>query len=163
MGVSLASGFAFGLADGAGNSAGDGLGVGDDLCFFFFLLDALGEDSGDGFGEDFFFFTDADELGAGVSEGVGLAAALFFGEGDFSGVTLGFGVGDFSAVDFLLVCFRGVGVGVGAKIFLNFVPKDSSAGARTAKFVSTAQAISTIRSSRIESLNVAQALRRRTG
>jgi hypothetical protein len=120
---------ALGLADDAGDSPGDGLGVGDDLCFFFLLLDEAGDDSGDGLGEDFCFFAEADELGDGVSEGVGVAAAFFFGEGDFSGVALGFGVGDFSARDFFFVCLRGVGVGVGAKIFLSLVPIDSSAGA----------------------------------
>jgi len=133
--------------------------VGDVLRFFFFLLDAVGEDSGDGLGEAFFFLADPEELGDGVSDGVGLAAAFFFGEGDFSGVTLGFGVGDFSTVDFFFVCLRGVGVGVGAKIFLSFVPMLSSAGAGTAKFVNAAmQTISVIRSARIGCRNVAQAL-----
>jgi hypothetical protein len=70
--------------------------------------------------------------------GVGLAAAFLFfeeaGDGDFSGMAVGFGVADFSASSFfffgtveLLRCFRGVGVGVGAKIFLSLVPNDSSA------------------------------------
>ena len=97
---------------------------------FFFLL-GLGEESGVAVGEDFFFFFADDEaLGSGVSEGVGVAVAFFFGEADFSGVALGFGVGDFSAVDFFF--FRGVGVGVGAKIFFSLLPNVSSAGARTA-------------------------------
>jgi len=95
-----------GLAETDGDSDGDALGVGELLDFFFFFGDALGEDSGDGVGEDFFFF----------------------GEGDFSGVALGSGVGDFCALDFVL-CFRGVGVGVGAKIFFNSVPTDFWAGA----------------------------------
>ena len=125
---------------------------------FFFLLDAVGENSGVGLGEGFFFLDDADALGDGVWVGVGLAAIFFFGDGDFSGVAVGFGVGDFSAVDFFFGCLRGVGVGVGAKIFLSLVPNDSSAGARTAKPVSMAQTISIIRSSRIESRNLAQAL-----
>jgi hypothetical protein len=109
---------------------GDRLGVGEALRFFF-LLDALGEDSGVGLGEDFFFFVEADALGDGVSDGVGLAAAFFLGTADFSSVAVGFGVVDFSAVDFFFVCLRGVGVGVGAKIFLSLVPNVSSAGART--------------------------------
>jgi len=130
FGVELASGDALALAEGEGDSPGDGLGVGEVLRFFFLLV-ALGEVSGVALGDDFFFFADADALGEAVSDGVGLAAAFFFGDGDFSGVALGFGVGDFSAVDFFFVCLRGVGVGVGSKIFLSFVPK-SSAGARTA-------------------------------
>jgi hypothetical protein len=87
---------------------------------FFFSLLAVGEDSGDGLGEAFFFFA-----GKGV--------------GDFSGVALGLGVGDFSAVDFFFVCFRGAGVGVGAKIFLSLLPNDSSAATRTAKLVTIAR------------------------
>ena len=98
-----------------------------ELLRFFFLLDAVGEDSGVGLGDDFFFFADADALGDGVCDGVGLAAAFFLGDGDFSGVALGFGVGDFSADDFFLMRFRGVGVGVGAKTFLSLSPNDSSA------------------------------------
>jgi hypothetical protein len=162
FGVWLASGDALALADGEGDSPGEGLGVGDALRFFF-LADPVGEDSGVGLDEDFFFFAEADALAYGVSDGVGLAAVFFFGDGDFSGVAVGFGVGDFSAVDFFFVCLRGVGVGVGAKIFLSLLPNDSSAGARTAKPVSIAQIISSIRSSRIWSENVAQARQRRTG
>ena len=146
FGVSPDSGVALGLAEG--DSPGDGDDVGE-LLRFFFLLDAVGEDSGVGLGDDFFFFAEADALGDGVSDGVGLAVTFFFGDGDFSGVALGFGVGDFSAVDFFFVCLRGVGVGVGAKIFLSLVPNVSSAGARTAKPLSIAQTINTIRSSRI--------------
>lgn len=129
MAVSLAPGVTLGLAEADGDSSGDGLGVGDDLCFFF-LLDGLGEDPGEGLGEDFFFFGDA--LDAGVSVGVGLEADFFFGDEDFSGVSDGAGVADFSAVDFFFLCFRGAGVGVGAKIFLSVVGKDSAAGARIA-------------------------------
>jgi hypothetical protein len=47
---------------------------------------------------------------------------------------------------------------VGAKIFLSLVPNVSSAGARTTKPPSIAQTISSIRSARIGSGNVAQAL-----
>jgi len=130
FGVWVASGDALALAEGEGDSPGDGLWVGEVFRFFFLLVE-LGEASGVAVGDDFFFFADADALGEAVLEGVGLAAAFFFGEGDLSGVALGFGVGDFSAVDFFFVCLRGVGVGVGSKIFLSFVPK-SSAGARTA-------------------------------
>jgi hypothetical protein len=170
FGVSPASGVSLGVADGSGDSAGDGVGLGDVFRFFLLLdalaedsgagvgegflffaeADALGEDSGVGLGEDFFFFAEADALD-GVSEGVGLAEVFFFGDGDFSGIALGFGVGDFSAVDFFFVCLRGVGVGVGAKIFLSLVPKDSSAGARTAKPVRVTQTSSSIRSARIGS------------
>ncbi|HZE13339.1 MAG TPA: hypothetical protein VE086_06255 [Chthoniobacterales bacterium] len=128
MGVSLASGFTLGLAEADGDSSEEGFGVGE-LFRFFFLLDELGEGSGDGLGEDFFF---DDALGVGVSVGVGLDADFFFDDEDFSGVADGFGVGDFSALDFFFVCFRGVGVGVGAKIFLSVVGKDSAAGARSA-------------------------------
>ena len=131
MGVSLASGVTLGLAEADGDSFGDALGVGELLGFFFFFDDALGEDSGEGVGDDFFFLEEA--LAAGVSAGVGLGDDFSFGEGDFSGVAVGFGVGDFSAVDFFFVCFRGVGVGVAAKIFFIFVPNDSAAGACTAK------------------------------
>ena len=145
FGVSPVSGVALELAEAAGDSPGDELGVGDVLCFFFLLdavgddsgvglredffffaeAEALGEDSGVGLGEDFFFFIETDALGDGVSDGLGFTAVFFFGDGDFSGV------GDVSAVDFFFVCLRGVGVGVGAKIFLSLVPNVSSAGART--------------------------------
>jgi hypothetical protein len=129
LGVSLDSGFTLGLAEAEGDSSGEGLGVGE-LFRFFFLLDALGADSGEGVGEDFFFL--GDTLDVDVSVGVGLAADFFICDADFSGVADGFGVGDFSAVDFFFLCFRGAGVGVGAKIFLRVVGKDSAAGARTA-------------------------------
>jgi hypothetical protein len=95
---------------------------------FFFLLDGVAEDSADGLGEVLaFFFVAGDSLSVGVGPGV----VFFFGAGDFSGDGDGFGVGDFSAADFFFVCFRGVGVGVGAKIFFSLLPIDSSAGART--------------------------------
>jgi hypothetical protein len=148
----------FFLLDALGEDSGAGLG--EDF-FFFAETDALGEDSGVGLGEDFLFFAEADALGAGVSDGVGLATIFFFGGGDFSGVALGFGVGDFSAVDFFFGCLRGVGVGVGANIFLSLVPKVSSADERTAKPVTDTQTSSSIRSARIGSGNVAQALQRR--
>ena len=115
---------ALGVADADGVSDGDGVG---ELLRFFFLLDGLAEISGVGLGDDFFVFTDAD----GLEDGVGLSAAFFFGDDDLSGVALGFGVED-SAVDFFFRCFRGAGVGVGAKIFFTLSPNDSSAGARTA-------------------------------
>ncbi len=132
--------------------------MGEVLRFFFLLT--LGEDSGEGLGKDFFFFDDADELGDGVSEGVGLGVAFFFffaeveglglgvsdgvgeaaafsfGKVDLSGDAAGLDVGDFCAVDFFF--FRGVGVGVGAKAFFNFVPNESSAGAEGAKPARTA-------------------------
>jgi hypothetical protein len=151
LGVSVGSGPGLGLADSDGDSPAEGLGVGDVLRFFFLLT--LGDDSGEGLGEDFFFFAEADGLGAGVSDGLGLVAAFFFfveaeelglgvsdGVGEtvafFFGEVVGFGVGDFSAVDFFF--FRGAGVGVGAKIFFNVVPIDSSAGAEGAKLPRTA-------------------------
>jgi hypothetical protein len=166
FGVALPSGVSLADGEASGDSPDDGLGVGDDLRFFF-LLEAVGEDSGDGLGEDFFFFVDeAEGLGVGVSEGVGLTEGFFFfddadfsgvavgvGVADFSAVAIGFGVGDFSAVDFFFVCLRGVGVGVGAKIFLSLVPMDSSAGAWSAKPVTTARqarAANTVRAGRME-------------
>lgn len=142
LGVPPASGIAVGLGEGSGDSAGDGVGDREDLRFVF--GEALGEESGIGVGEDFFlFFGEAEALGSAFSAGVGLAEAFFFffeGEvdGDFSGTADGFGVGDFSASSFfcaavedVLRCFRGAGVGVGAKIFLIWLPNDSSACARS--------------------------------
>ena len=129
FGVSAGETDALGLAEG--DSSGDGEGVGEALCFFFLL--ALGEDSGEGLGDDFFFFGEVETEGSGVSDGAGVAEVFFFlGVADFSGVALGFGVGDFSAVVFFFGCFRGTGVGVGAKIFFSLLPNDSSAGARPA-------------------------------
>jgi hypothetical protein len=129
FGVSAGETVALGLAEG--DSSGDGEGVGEALRFFFLL--ALGEDSGEGVGDDFFFFGEGEVVGSGVSDGVGVADVFFFfGEGDFSGVSLGLGVGDFSAVVFFFVCLRGVGVGLGSKIFFSLLPNDSSAGARSA-------------------------------
>ena len=133
LSVSPSPGEALGLGDGIGDSSGVGLGEGDVLRFFFFG-EALGEESGDGVGEAFFFLGEMEGLGSGFSVGVGVAAAFFLfedeGEGDFSGVADGFGGGDFSATSFffvaLLRCFRGAGVGVGAKIFLSLLPNDSS-------------------------------------
>jgi hypothetical protein len=149
LGVSSAPGPAVGLGEGSGDSAGDGVGDGEDLRFFF--PEALGEESGAGVREDFFFFFgEADALGSAFSAGVGLAELFFFffeeeGDGDFSGVADGFGVGDFSASSFffgageeVLRCFRGVGVGVGAKIFLILLPNDSSVRARSATPMSIA-------------------------
>jgi hypothetical protein len=133
----LAPGVALGLEEGVGDSVG--VGEGEGLCFFF--GEGRGEESGVGAGDVFFFFGEADALGAGFSAGVGLPEAFFFfeeeGDGDFSGVADGFGVGDFSASSFfftveLLRCFRGVGVGVGAKTFLILLPNDSSACDRSA-------------------------------
>ena len=75
---------------------------------------------------------------ADFNDGVGLGETFCFfaGVGDLPGVVLGFGEGDFSVVSFLAVellrCFRGAGVGVGAKIFLSLLPNDSSACARSA-------------------------------
>lgn len=126
-GVALGLGVSLGLGKAEADSPGDGVGVGE-LFRFFFLLDGLGEDSGVGLGDDFFFFTEAE----GLADGVGLSVDFFFDDGDFSGDGLGFGVGDFSAVDFFFVCFRGVGVGVGAKSFFSSVPSDCAAGARVA-------------------------------
>jgi hypothetical protein len=59
-------------------------------------------------------------FGVGLGDGVG--EVFFFGEA----------VGEGLGVDFFAELFRclrdGVGVGVGSKIFLIFVPNDSSAG-----------------------------------
>ena len=125
--VALGLGVSLGLGEAEADSCGEGVGVGEFLRFFF-LLDGLGEDSGVGLGDDFFFFTEAE----GLEDGVGLSVDFFFGDGDFSGDAVGFEVGDFSSVDFFFLCFRGVGVGVGAKIFFSSVPSDCAAGARVA-------------------------------
>ena len=136
LGDSLASGEALGPGDADGDSSGDGDGVGE--LFRFFFLPGLGDESGEGLGDDFFFFGEGEAFGSGVSDGLGVAEDFFFlSVGDFSGEALGFGVGDFSAVDFFF--FRGAGVGVGAKIFFNLVPSDSSAGARWTTVASNAK------------------------
>jgi hypothetical protein len=137
-GVSPASGVGVGLDQDVGDSSGFGVGEADDLCFFF--GEGLGEDSGPGVGELFFFFFGEEAaVGSGASSGVGVTEAFFFfeaGDGDLCGVADGFGVGDLSGLSFffaaveLLRCFRGAGVGLGAKIFLILLPNDSSAGAR---------------------------------
>ena len=88
--------------------------------------ETLGEASGEGLGEDFFFFGEGETLGSAFRVGVGLGDAFFLGEGDFSGDAVGFGDGDFVVVGFFFV-LRGVGVGVGAKIFFSLLPIDSSA------------------------------------
>lgn len=134
LGGSLAPGAAVGLEEGV-DSPGVGVGEGECLCFFFGT--ELGEESGSGAVEDFcFFFGEAEALGSGFSASVVSPGGFFFleeeGDGDFAGV------GDLSASSFflgaveLLRCFRGGGVGVGAKISLNFLPNDSSARARSA-------------------------------
>ena len=106
---------------------------------FFFLEEGLGETSGEGLGlgEDFFFFGEGEIVGSSFAVGVGLGVVFFFEEGDFSGDAVGFGVGDFVAVAFFFV-LRGIGVGVGAKIFFSLLPNDSSAGAFTAVPVANA-------------------------
>ena|GEM_PF-1317688 len=143
-GVGLDDALASGIAEGVSGDDGDSTGIGDGDAFFFFRGEVLGELSGVGLGEVFFFFFgEAEALASDFAEGVGLGDAFCFfageGVGDFSGVARGLGDGDFSVVSFLTVellrCFRGAGVGVGAKIFLSLLPNDSSAGARTAKFV----------------------------
>jgi hypothetical protein len=139
--ASLASGVVVALAEDVGESSGVGVGDGEGLCFFF--EEGLGEDSSAGVGEDLFFlFGEADALGSGSSAGRRLPEAPFFldgeGDGDFSGGADDFGAGDLSASSFffgaleLLRCFRDGGVGVGAKIFLNLLPNDSSACTRSA-------------------------------
>lgn len=128
---------------------GDGDGVGEPLPFFFFG-EAVGETSGEalalglGLGEDFFFFGEGEAVGDCFS-GVGLGEAFFFGEGDFSGEAVGFGEGDLVAADFFFV-LRGAGVGVGAKIFLSLLPKDSSACAATGALVANAMTRKMLRS-----------------
>lgn len=142
-GEGFASGVSFG--EGVTLGLGDSSGVGDDeaLCFFFFG-EPLDDGSGDMLAElvFFFFFGEADAPDSGVSSGGGLEAAFFFfpgeGVGVSTGVAVGFGDGDFSALSFffaaveLLRCFRGGGVGVGAKTFLILSPNDSSARAEEA-------------------------------
>jgi hypothetical protein len=124
-GVSLASGVTLGLGEGEPDSVGEGDGVGEDLRFFF-LEEGLGESSGEGLGEDFFVFGEGETLGVSFAVGDGLGVAFFLGEGDFSADAVGFGEGDFWGVAFFFD-LRGAGVGVGAKIFFNLVPNDSSA------------------------------------
>jgi hypothetical protein len=88
----------------------DGDGAGDAFLRFDF---AFGVALGDGVGEIFFSF------GGTVGEGV---CETFFGFGE--------AVGDGLEVLFVAArfrCFRGVGVGVGSKTLLIFVPNDSSA------------------------------------
>jgi hypothetical protein len=137
--------FFFFLREGLGDESGPG--VGEEMLFF-----GDGETvgsgvfSGAGLPEDFFFRDgEGDVTGWGFSTGLGLGEAFFFfedeGDGDFSGVGDGFGAADFSTssvffgVVELLRCFRGVGVGVGAKIFLILLPNDCSACAGAPKFV----------------------------
>jgi len=135
-GVSPASGVTVGLEEGARDSAAVGVDEGEGLCFFF--REERDEASGAGGGEDVrFFFGEPDALDSDCSSGMRLAEAFFFfeveGDGDFSGEVDGFSAGDSSASSFsfgaveLLRCFRGAGVGDGAKIFLILLPNDSSA------------------------------------
>ena len=138
LGGSLAAGVAVGLEEDVDGSAGVGVGEGEG--FRFFLGEELGEESGVGVVGAFFFLGERDALGSGVSEVLGLGNALRFfceeGDGDSSGAADAPGVGDLSAPSFffgaaeVLRCFRGAGVGVGAKIFLILLPNDSSACAR---------------------------------
>jgi len=99
MGVSVDS--------GVGVSVGEGVGEG--LCFF--LAEGV-----------------ADSSGVGVSEGFLRRLELTDGLGDDFGLAFTDGVGDVDAffVDVFLRCFRGVGVGVGWRIFLILSPSDSS-------------------------------------
>jgi hypothetical protein len=90
--------------------------VGDILrCFFAGAGDSSGAAVGETFGRR---FGDAGALDEGVSDAVARGEAFAF--------DLGEGVGDdalfFAAVD---LCLRGVGVGVGANIFLSVSPSDS--------------------------------------
>ena len=111
-GVAEGDGVSAGLGDGvsSGVTVGDEDGVGDACLRFDF---AFGVTMGDGVGETLF------SLGVAVGDGVGEA---FFGFGEAVGG--GLGVLFFVA---RLRCFRGVGVGVGSKTLLIFVPNDSSA------------------------------------
>jgi hypothetical protein len=150
LGVSSAPGVKVELGEVAGDSAG--VGEGEDLRFFFFFGEGLGEESGPGVGEALFFPGEGDAIGSDFTMGLGLGEDFLLfdgdgdgnGEGDFSGIGDGFDVGDFSVSPFffrvveLLRCFRGAGVGVGAKIFLILLPNDCSACARWAMPASTA-------------------------
>ena len=96
-GVSLAVGLGVAVSSGAGVTDGDGDAPG--VGDFFFRFGFVSAGLGDGAGEIFFFFGEA--------------------------------VGDGLGVDFLVERFRcfgnGVGVGVGPRNFLIFVPNGSSA------------------------------------
>jgi hypothetical protein len=146
-GVSLDSETGVGVGEGVGVS--DGEGVGECLCLF--LTAGVSDSSGVAVGETFLWprlgdgegvgssvpddsgvalvgtflwrcFGDADGVGSGVSDGSALGDRFGFG------LTVGLGEDDFFLVDVVLWCLRGVGVGVGTKIFLILSPTDSSAG-----------------------------------
>ena len=91
----------------------------------------------------FFFFGEADALGSGFLGGSGTRGDFLFlrrrGRRRFLRSGRWFWrrrlfrfLFFFGAVDEVLRCFRGAGVGVGAKIFLILLPNDSSARARSA-------------------------------
>ena len=101
MGVSVDS--------GVGVSVGEG--VGEVLCFL--LAEGVADSSGVGVGEDFLRRLE-------LTDGLGDDVAFAF--------TDGIGEADSFFVDVFLRCFRGVGVGVGWRIFLILSPNDSSAG-----------------------------------
>jgi hypothetical protein len=90
---------------GVGVSVGEGVGEG--LCFF--LAEGVADSSGVGVGEDFL-----------------RRLELTDGLGDDVAFTDGVGEADSLCVDVFLRCFRGVGVGVGWRIFLILSPSDSS-------------------------------------
>lgn len=113
---------ALGLGEGVSLGVGEGELV--FLCFFDF---GVSDDAGDG---------DALDL----DEGAGGGLPFLFGVPDCSGVSVALGFEDaeevgegevssffFFVVEILCRFFFGVGVGVGAKIFLSLAPNDSSA------------------------------------
>lgn len=141
FGVGLGAGVGVSVAWGVGVALGEAVGVSDSAgvgeilrCFF---GDAVGDSSGAGVGEIFLRRVgDGEGLGVGVS----VARGELFGLGFADGV--GEGDDSFFFVDVVLRCLRGVGVGVGSKIFLILSPSDSSAGALTAANAQTAAIMS---------------------
>ncbi len=108
LGAPFFSGVGGALAEGVAVASGVSVGLGD------------GVSSGDAVGEGDAFLRFDFLFGVGLGDGVG-EAFFCFGDAVGDGVGVGFFPERFR-------CLRvGVGVGVGAKIFLIFVPNDSSA------------------------------------
>ena len=117
LGAPFFSGVGCAVAEGGGLGCGVSLGVDVAVSSGVGVTDGDGDALGLGVGDLFLRFDFVS--GVGLTDGAG--EIFFFGEA----------VGDGLGVDFPVErfrCFRdGVGVGVGSKIFLIFVPNDSSA------------------------------------